>query len=62
MLVTKEVEYEDGGTVCKGFIAYHSSVSKPLPCVMVAHDWGGVERELVTKRFSLLTWGILDLL
>ncbi|HAV1113916.1 TPA: carboxymethylenebutenolidase, partial [Legionella pneumophila] len=24
MLVTKEVEYEDGDTVCKGFIAYHS--------------------------------------
>lgn len=44
MLVTKEVEYEDGDTVCKGFIAYHSSVSKPLPCVMVAHDWGGAWR------------------
>ncbi len=60
MLVTKEVEYEDGDTVCKGFIAYHASISKPLPCVMVAHDWGGVEREFVIKRFSLPAWGILD--
>lgn len=41
VLVTEEIQYEDGDTTCKGFLAYDSRSLKPLPCVMVAHDWGG---------------------
>ncbi|HAZ7572425.1 dienelactone hydrolase family protein [Legionella sp. PATHC032] len=59
MLVTKEVEYEDGETVCKGFIAYHSSVSKPLPCVMVAHDWGGRGEGACNKARQLAGMGYI---
>ncbi|HGI8218072.1 TPA: dienelactone hydrolase family protein, partial [Legionella pneumophila] len=59
MLVTEEVEYNDGDTVCKGFIAYQPSVSKPLPCVMVAHDWGGRGEGACSKAIQLAGMGYI---
>lgn len=41
MLVTNDFHYKDEDTVCHGFLAYDDTLQKPLPCVMVAHDWRG---------------------
>ncbi|WP_455205046.1 dienelactone hydrolase family protein [Kaarinaea lacus] len=38
---TEEVEYKDGATLMKGFIAYDDSVSKKRPGILVVHEWWG---------------------
>ena len=40
-LVTKTVLYRDGGTVLEGYMAYDDSKAK-RPCVLIAHDWDGL--------------------
>jgi len=39
---TKEVEYRQGGTVLKGFIAWDDAVSGKRPGVLVVHEWWGL--------------------
>lgn len=41
MIVTKEIDYRVGDTVCRGFLAYNDQYAEPLPGILVAHDWGG---------------------
>ena len=41
MIMTKEIEYTDGTSVCRGFLAWNSDCPAPMPAVMVAHDWRG---------------------
>lgn len=38
---TATVEYKDGNTVLKGFIAYKESMKK-LPAVLIVHEWWGL--------------------
>ena len=38
---TEEIEYKDGDTVCRGFLAHNPDDSAPKPCVLIAHDWSG---------------------
>lgn len=40
-IVGEEVEYKDGDTVMKGYLAYDDSVSKARPGVLVVHEWWG---------------------
>ncbi|PYP38963.1 MAG: dienelactone hydrolase [Gemmatimonadetes bacterium] len=39
---TKEVEYREGGTVLKGFIAWDDAVAGKRPGVLVVHEWWGL--------------------
>lgn len=35
------VEYKDGGTTCKGFLAYDDAVKGKRPAVILVHEWWG---------------------
>ena len=41
-LRTQEVEYRDGATVCKGFIAYDDATEDLRPAVLVVPEWWGM--------------------
>jgi dienelactone hydrolase len=50
-IVTEWVDYMDGDTALKGYLAYNSELAGPLPAVLVSHDWDGItEHELVYAR------------
>ena len=38
---TETVVYKHGDTTLEGFLAYPEASSRPLPGVLVVHDWGG---------------------
>lgn len=38
---TETVVYEHGDTTLEGYLAYPEASSRPLPGVLVVHDWGG---------------------
>src|SRR5256886_12798822 len=39
---TKEVEYRQGATVLKGFIAWDDAATSKRPGVLVVHEWWGL--------------------
>ena len=43
-LVTKTVEYQQNGTVCKGYLAYDDALKGKRPGVLVVPEWWGLER------------------
>jgi dienelactone hydrolase len=57
MIVTEQIDYSHGKTVCRGFIAYDNSLSKKMPAVMVAHDWGGRGDAVCNKAIQLAFMG-----
>ncbi|KTD52757.1 dienelactone hydrolase family protein [Legionella quateirensis] len=57
MIVTNEIEYMDGKTVCRGFIAYDSNLTQPLSAVMVVHDWVGRSETFCNKARQLAALG-----
>ncbi len=57
MLQTNEIEYTDGGTVCRGFMAHDTTHRQPKPCVLIAHDWTGRSDTFCEKAKQLATYG-----
>ena len=53
MIQTKEIEYKEGKTVCRGFIAYDTACAQPKPCVLIAHDWTGRSEAFCEKAKQL---------
>jgi len=41
-MVSKTVEYTQGGTVLEGYLAYDDSLKGKAPGVLVVHDWTGL--------------------
>jgi dienelactone hydrolase len=41
-IVTKAVEYKEGGTTLEGFVAYDSNVKAARPGVLIVHQWKGL--------------------
>lgn len=41
-IVTRNVEYKAGNTVCQGYVAYDDAVKAKRPGVLVAHQWLGL--------------------
>jgi len=50
---TEEVEYKQGGTVLKGFLAYDDSKEGKRPGVLVVHEWWGLN-DYAKKRAKML--------
>ena len=57
MITTGQINYNDGSTVCRAFIAYNLHSSSPVPAVMVAHDWGGRGDDACKKAKELALLG-----
>ncbi|WP_028388888.1 dienelactone hydrolase family protein [Legionella fairfieldensis] len=56
---TRIIHYNDGETLCSGFIAYEEQAQSPKPCVLVAHDWGGRTEETCNKAKKLAAMGFV---
>jgi dienelactone hydrolase len=41
-IVTRTVEYQEGGTTLEGFLAYDDAVKGKRPGVLVVHEWNGI--------------------
>jgi dienelactone hydrolase len=41
MLETKSLDYQDQAVTLKGYYAYDNTSQKPMPAVIVCHDWSG---------------------
>jgi dienelactone hydrolase len=41
-LKTKDVEYRDGDTVLRGYLAYDGGTLRPRPGIVLVHEWKGL--------------------
>jgi len=41
-IVTQPVDYAQGGTPLKGYLAYNNASATPRPGVLVVHEWWGL--------------------
>ncbi len=41
-IVTKDVEYQQGGTTLQGYLAYDDATTSPRPGVLIVHQWLGL--------------------
>ena len=41
-IVTKTVDYEQGGTTLEGYVAYDDALAGPRPGVLIVHQWLGL--------------------
>lgn len=51
------VDYGDGDTTCKGFLAYDDARPGPLPAILISHAWGGREQFFDEKARELARLG-----
>jgi dienelactone hydrolase len=58
-VLNSTLEYRDGNTVCKGEYFKRAQASAPLPLVLVAHAWDGLNDEVRTKATRLAEAGYL---
>ncbi|HVK60295.1 MAG TPA: dienelactone hydrolase family protein [Bdellovibrionales bacterium] len=56
-IVKKDVEYKDGKDVFQGYVAYDDSIKKPMPGVLVVHDWSGLTDRTKEKADALAELG-----
>lgn len=50
-VVTKDIEYKDGDTVLKGYLAYDDALKESAPGVLICHQWMGLtDHEKNTAR------------
>lgn len=54
---TKEIPYADGGTECRGLLAYDESKKGRRPVVVVAHAWAGRDEFACGKAKALAELG-----
>ena len=50
-VIEQTAEYTHNGTVMEGFIAYDNTIKKPMPVVVIVHQWKGLsENEKMRAR------------
>jgi dienelactone hydrolase len=59
MIITKEMDYLDGETLCRGFLAYNDALTRPAPAVLIAHDWEGRSKRVCDKAQELAAMGYI---
>lgn len=52
-VVGKEIEYKEGATVLKGYLAYDGSIRGKRPGILVVHEWWG-HNDYARKRADML--------
>jgi len=52
-VVTKEVDYKEGGTTMKGMVAYDDSIKGMRPGVLLVHEWWGHNKHARDKAKKL---------
>ena len=57
MIKTYVIDYKEGNTVCRGFIAYDSAQRQPMPCILIAHDWSGRNAAVCEKAKQVAELG-----
>lgn len=57
MIQTREIDYRDENTVCKGFVAFDASNANPRPAVIVSHMVGGREEFVENKARQIAELG-----
>ena len=57
--VGQPLEYDAGGTICEGYVAYDASNGGKRPCVLVAHAWDGPNDDIRAKALELAGMGYL---
>jgi dienelactone hydrolase len=53
VVITKEIDYQVGGTTLKGYLAYNDAIKGQRPGVLVVHEWWGLN-DYVRKRARML--------
>lgn len=56
-MYTNVVEYYEGNTLLKGFIAYDDSSSHKHPAILIAHDWSGCNDFARNKALKMAELG-----
>jgi len=56
-LHTETVEYRHGDTVLEGYLAYDSHLEKPVPGVLVVHEWKGLNEYAKRRARQLAELG-----
>lgn len=56
-IVTKWVEYEQGGASLRGYLAYDNSRAGARPLVLVFHDWDGINDYEMLRSKALAKMG-----
>jgi len=57
--VSGSLEYDAGGTICEGYVAYDASIGGKRPCVLIAHAWDGPNDDIRAKAEALAGMGYL---
>lgn len=56
-VITKLVEYNQGGTVLEGFLAWDDTTSAKRPGILVVHEWTGINPYIKQRVESLARMG-----
>lgn len=56
-IIGEEVDYKDGNTVMRGYLAYDDSISGKRPGVLVVHEWWGHNEYARTRARMLAELG-----
>lgn len=56
-IVTKSIDYEQGGEKLKGYLAYDDAKSGPRPGVLVVHEWWGLNDYVKHRAEQLAQMG-----
>lgn len=57
MIITKNIDYYDGDTLCQGFLATDSKHTTQKPMIMIAPDWRGLTKAASDKAIELAQLG-----
>jgi hypothetical protein len=55
-IVTKSIDYEQGGEKLEGYLAYDDANSGPRPGVLVVHEWWGLNDYVKHRAQELAGW------
>lgn len=56
-LHTESVTYSQGDTKLKGYLAYNKNVKAKQPCVLIVHEWWGINEHAKRKAEALAMQG-----